>query len=445
MIGTWTQEPLPTQTISILTQNIEKRQQTKKVYKIPGSGSGHISLDSEDRNTVFYPVGSEIWFSCIAGYKLQGPELNICHQENTWRNPFPICKEVVCPNINSILNGQVTIEGFKYRQMVVYSCSEGYSLVGKSTRVCDESGVWSDAEPSCAPRMCQEPAAVENGLIEEGYTLDYGSVISYTCLPEYKLVGGRERVCGSSGQWSGQSPICVNTSQTCLVPQLLNSGYIAFDGNLEVGSVAWYDCNSDFGLVGNYERTCLRNGSWSGDNPACHPKFCSSVEYFLHGKVMGRTFEKGSVLQFSCNSGYKLEGSDSVECGESGSWNKPLPVCVPVICPEPDEIEGGVVRGSARRFEDSIVYDCRPGYTLLGSKVLKCDLNGEWSSNAPHCASITCPELPKISHGYSDVDIRIPGERARFKCDLGWVLSGNTNITCNSRGEWYILNSVILD
>ena len=436
LIGTWTQEPLPTPTINLLTQSIEKRQQLETVYNIPTAGSGPLILNSKDRNTVYYPVGSEIWFSCTPGYMLIGLDTNICEDENSWQNQFPSCNEVVCPNINSILNGQITIEGFKYRQMVIYTCNEGYDLVGLPTRVCQESGLWSDSEPNCAPRMCQEPAIVDNGHIEDGYTLDYGSVMSYTCHPGFKLVGGKERVCGSSGQWSGQPPICINTSQTCLVPQLLNSGYISYDGNLEVGSVAWYDCNADFNIVGNYERTCLINGSWSGNNPICSPKFCTPIEYILHGKVMGKTFEQGSVLQFSCNSGYKMEGSETIECEDSGSWDQPLPVCVPVICPEPDQIENGVVRGSARRFEDSIVYECKPGHTLLGAMIRKCDMNGEWSNDEPYCALVTCPDLPKIPHGLFDAELRIPGEKARLKCDLGWIISGNNNVTCNSNGIW---------
>ena len=34
--------------------------------------------------------------------------------------------------------------------VVVYKCDEGYSLIGPSTRVCQSSGNWSGEEPVCA-------------------------------------------------------------------------------------------------------------------------------------------------------------------------------------------------------------------------------------------------------------------------------------------------------
>ena len=36
-----------------------------------------------------------------------------------------------------------------------------------------------------------------------------------------------------------------------------------------VGSTATYECNSGFTLVGNQERTCQEDGSWSGMDPGC--------------------------------------------------------------------------------------------------------------------------------------------------------------------------------
>ena len=365
-----------------------------------------------------------------------GEDSNLCLNEESWEHPFPSCREVVCPNIQSLANGRVSVEGFRFRRIVHYSCNEGYVLVGDNTRTCLETGNWSGEDPTCTPRMCQEPPEIQNGFLDDVFSLEYGSVITYRCEDGFKLVGGGERVCGHTGQWSGQQPVCVNTSQTCLVPQLLNSGYVAFDGNLDVGSLAWYDCNDDYNLVGADERSCIENGTWTGDEPVCHPKFCSPVQHILHGKVMGTTYEYGSTLQFSCNSGFSLNGADTVHCSETGTWSHPLPVCVPVVCVEPEPVKNGVIRGSARRYDDSIVYECSPGFTLLGSRVRKCDLSGEWSGTKPHCASITCPELPGIINGVSTIELRVPGERARFRCNLGYRIEGNTNITCSSAGEW---------
>ena len=36
-----------------------------------------------------------------------------------------------------------------------------------------------------------------------------------------------------------------------------------------VGSTATYECDSGFTLVGNEERTCQDDGTWSGTDPTC--------------------------------------------------------------------------------------------------------------------------------------------------------------------------------
>ena len=75
-------------------------------------------------------------------------------------------------------------------------------------------------------------------------------------------------------------------------------------------------------------------------------------------------------------------------------------------------------------------------YTLLGTRVRVCGRDGEWSDVAPQCALITCPQLPRLPHGHTDTGPRIPGEKTRFRCDLGWSLTGANNITCTTEGTW---------
>ena len=435
LIGTWTQEPISEIAVDKLRLSIEeKRKQAREVS---------LELHETDRKlkinpdfAVFYPVGSELIMDCLSGYQLSGDRVNVCTDEETWQSAFPVCEEIVCPNIDNIDNGKLTVEGFKFRQSVYYECEMGYSLIGSFSRTCMENGSWSGKEPSCTPKMCLEPQNIENGYLGDVPSVEYGSVITYTCHPGFQLLGGAERVCGHLGLWSGQVPLCVNTSQTCLVPQLISSGYVAFDGNLEVGSQAWYDCNNEYSLVGPRERTCLASGRWTGDQPMCTPRNCQEVRSIRHGTVVGSEFSLESSLQFSCDPGYKLVGEAAITCTLEESWSNSPPICVPIICPEPDPINGGRVRGSARRFGDSVSYECSAGNTLLGPKVRRCQSDGLWSGTNPYCASITCPELSEVPHGRTDLELRIPGEKARFRCDLGWTLQGSTNITCNSDGDW---------
>ena len=43
--------------------------------------------------------------------------------------------------------------------------------------------------------------------------------------------------------------------------------------NTYVGSIVSYSCNSEFRLVGNMERICQESGMWTGTVPTCKCKY----------------------------------------------------------------------------------------------------------------------------------------------------------------------------
>ena len=50
-------------------------------------------------------------------------------------------------------NGTAIVTTTTYNSVVSYTCDPGYDLFGVETRTCDESGVWTDGEPSCHGNM----------------------------------------------------------------------------------------------------------------------------------------------------------------------------------------------------------------------------------------------------------------------------------------------------
>ena len=438
LIASWSEQPLTDKALALVKASILRRKKSGAEILLKNVDNSIIRINSTETGAVFYPVGSEIWFDCLPGYQLKGSTINKCYNTDQWENPFPVCQEVICPELLSIQNGKISIEGFRFNRHAIHSCNEGYFLSGQTVRRCLDNGTWSEKPPECVPKLCNDPSLIRHGRLLNFSSLDYGSVVTYACEDGYKLIGGAERVCGHAGKWSGQPPLCVNNTETCLVPQLISSGYVAFDGNLEVGSRAWYDCSDEYELIGNSERVCINDGSWSGDDPLCQPKLCAAILNLKNGKVKGKMFDFGSSLQFSCNPGFTLKGKNSITCSDKGIWSDKLPVCVPTKCPSPLPLANGKVRGSAHRYGDSILNECNTGYTLIGPRVRKCNLNGEWSGSSPHCASIICPEITDINNGFTTFHLRVPGEKARFGCNVGWKIDGPNNITCTSNGTWEI-------
>ena len=80
------------------------------------------------------------------------------------------------------------------------------------------------------------------------------------------------------------------------------------------------------------------------------------------------------------------------------------------------------------------VFSCLPGYSLVGSRTLKCR-NGQWSSSVPVCASLgSCDPatLPHIDHGrpvpYNSRQYR--GSVYKYTCSRGYRRWGQGLVHC---------------
>ena len=54
------------------------------------------------------------------------------------------CGELAGPD-----NGAVSVTNTTFASTATYSCNDGYSLVGDTTRTCLASGLWSGVVPNC--------------------------------------------------------------------------------------------------------------------------------------------------------------------------------------------------------------------------------------------------------------------------------------------------------
>ena len=160
---------------------------------------------------------------------------------------------VYCPALTPPDNGTVSISsGVNYLSVgstATYSCDPGYTLLGSTTRTCedpdrDSVGTWTGSMPNCQGNnsqfiqldslylsithtviLCSVLTAPDNGTIEFSTTaqlLGVGTTATYSCDPGYVLVGETTRTCEdtngvTTGAWSGDDPICKNLSKTYFV------------------------------------------------------------------------------------------------------------------------------------------------------------------------------------------------------------------------------------
>ena len=57
-----------------------------------------------------------------------------------------------CPNLESPENGEVVLSGRFIMDNATYTCSDGFELIGSSTRICLATGMWSGNAPECSSK-----------------------------------------------------------------------------------------------------------------------------------------------------------------------------------------------------------------------------------------------------------------------------------------------------
>ncbi|KAI5090854.1 sushi domain-containing protein 6 isoform X1, partial [Silurus meridionalis] len=124
---------------------------------------------------------------------------------------------------------------------------------------------------------------------------------------------------------------------------------------------------------------------------------CSRPSAVLHGRgnlteTNRGFFPAGTVLQYSCDSGYTLSGESVITCTAPGRWSSATPHCLKndgefLLCRPPSEPENGGYMchpsPCPRLIEGTVIeYFCDEGYTLKGYRYHTCR-NGDWDSAAP--------------------------------------------------------------
>ncbi|KAI5609087.1 complement receptor-like protein isoform X5, partial [Silurus asotus] len=111
----------------------------------------------------------------------------------------------------------------------------------------------------------------------------------------------------------------------CLPPPSIKDGtYEPMEDFYEYNDVVTYSCDSGVNLIGASELTCSNDGTFQPAPP--RSIICDSplIPYSVIDESPPYTYN--SVIKIKCNKGYKLEGSESLTCGNNG-WIPALPRC----------------------------------------------------------------------------------------------------------------------
>ncbi|XP_052315765.1 sushi, von Willebrand factor type A, EGF and pentraxin domain-containing protein 1 isoform X3 [Oncorhynchus keta] len=401
-------------------------------------------------------------YSCKPGYTLVGNATVLCGESGLWIGGVPSCRPIECSVPKEIPNGKVAYTKLQFSHAVTYSCRRGYRLQGPETLKCLANGQWDQETPVCVQIYCAPPNPIDNGFVE-GLDHKFGVTIFYSCFPGFQLVGQNHLTCEEFG-WSSSVPVCVPSDcglpphidfgdylrlldpnaelagrDAAITSKLIGGATVAFslmDMRFLHGTVIVYRCHKGYELTAPTALVCLEDGGWNGTAPMCVPAECEEPSSPDHGSVNITDTTLGSLVKYSCEQGYELEGESVRQCVTGRQWSDVPPVCRPISCDDPGNIDNGSNHVDSFLYLGVLHYECNSGFNLKGGDTRTCQADARWDGEKPWCEPILCgsPVVPS--------DVTVKGKEYTFSkqvelsCRAGLLLQGPSVSVCQADGTW---------
>ncbi|XP_060586453.1 sushi, von Willebrand factor type A, EGF and pentraxin domain-containing protein 1-like, partial [Ruditapes philippinarum] len=381
-----------------------------------------------------YQYLDNVTVNCNDGYILEGNNTITCTTNGSW-SELPTCMPINCDHLElTSAIFEPSEQPYQYLDNITVDCNDGYTLEGNNTVSCTMNGTWSGL-PACTPIDC-DLLNITDAIFEpsvQPYT--YLDNVTVDCTDGYILEGSKTVSCKSNGTWS-ELPTCM--PMNCDPLEITNAFFEPSEQPYQYLDNITVDCNDGFTLEGNNTVSCMTNGTWSG-LPACTPIDCDLLN--IADAIFEPSVQPYKYLDnvtVDCTDGYILEGSNTVSCKANGTWSE-LPTCIQINC-DPLEITNAFFSPNKSQFlyGENVTVGCELGFQIQGTNVLSCQTDGSWKE-APTCDAIVC-KLFNLSENIKiiseDKSIYSYNEHVTLDCENGYVINGNATVKCQGDASW---------
>ncbi|CAL8329542.1 unnamed protein product [Lota lota] len=188
---------------------------------------------------------------------------------------------------------------------------------------------------------------------------------------------------------------------------------------------------------------CTPAQEWTASDLACTPRTCP-IPRPLQALVPGRTqVPFKTVLNYTCDEGYVMNGANESSCLADGTWSHPPPLCKAVNCALPKAPRDGrfvfdkTHTATTTMYGQGWTYECNPPKAPSFERG-ECKADGT-ATEPPVCRDVSCSIPEGIPNGFITFAVmRTHGykETVRYACNDHYVLDGQAEIQCSNTGNW---------
>ncbi|ESO91517.1 hypothetical protein LOTGIDRAFT_228873 [Lottia gigantea] len=225
----------------------------------------------------------------------------------------------------TIIPGYNHVDVYGFGTVITFECEVGHEFSDGETSknmYCYNNNTWNPQLDSCQLKMCEEPVALTNGMVE-GSRFYFNVTIKYVCKPGYVFSTGAEfylAVCQSDKTWSS-TPTAVCKRLKCSSPPVVVNAENVPDVNY-FEDVITYTCKEYTRFPDNTTESnsqCTADGSWTSIE-TCSFYTCPPPPIM---KGAFRTFDNDEKVVYICYGNHFFsDGSTnkSVTCNEEFQW-----------------------------------------------------------------------------------------------------------------------------